>query len=52
MEDGAVVIAAASSEAWKTGESPVTFQNWYGGEDYDGVKALQMKGLGYAGGRA
>lgn len=44
MEDGAVVIAAASSEAWKTGESPVTFQNWYGGEDYDGVKALQMKG--------
>ena len=33
--DGTVEIAAASDESWKIGESPVTFQNWYGGEDFD-----------------
>lgn len=43
-EDGSVELLAASDESWRMGESPVTFQNWYGGEDYDGQKALQMKG--------
>ena len=27
-----------------TGGSPVTFQNWYGGEDFDGRRAVAMKG--------
>lgn len=33
-----------SDESWKIGESPVTFQNWYGGEDFDGQKAQRLKG--------
>ena len=43
-EDGSVELLAASDESWRMGESPITFQNWYGGEDYDGQKALRMKG--------
>lgn len=43
-EDGTAEILAISDETWKMGESPVTFQNWYGGEDYDGRKAALMKG--------
>ena len=42
--DGTVEIAAASDESWKIGESPVTFQNWYGGEDFDGQKAQRLRG--------
>ncbi len=42
--DGSVELAAATDESWKMKESAVTFQNWYGGEDYDGQKAEQMKG--------
>lgn len=34
-ENGERRIAAASDENWKWTESPVVFQNWYGGEDYD-----------------
>ncbi len=43
-EDGSVELAAATDETWEIGESAVTFQNWYGGEDYDGQKAERMKG--------
>lgn len=34
-EDGETETVLVSGEHWKCGESPVTFQNWYGGEDYD-----------------
>lgn len=44
LTDGTVETAAVSGETWKIGESPVTFQNWYGGEDYDALKALREKG--------
>lgn len=37
--DGRVEVAAASGESWKITESPVTLQNWYGGEDYDARRA-------------
>ena len=43
-EDGRREIVAASREGWKIADGPVTFQNWYGGEDYDAVRALEMKG--------
>lgn len=42
--DGSVELAAATNEAWEIGESAVIFQNWYGGEDYDGQKAEWLKG--------
>jgi len=43
-EDGSVELLTASDESWKMGDSPITFQNWYGGEDFDGQKAFGMKG--------
>ncbi len=30
-----------SDENWRVCKSPVTFQNWYGGEDYDATKKCQ-----------
>lgn len=44
MRDGSVIAAASSGEDWRIKESFITFQNWYGGEDYDGTLALKMKG--------
>lgn len=41
-ENGAVETVLASGEHWKCGESPVTFQNWYGGEDYDARLAFTL----------
>ena len=43
-KDKSVEILAASDESWTTGDSPVTFQNWYGGEDFDGRRAAALKG--------
>ncbi|OCT15088.1 hypothetical protein A8709_13325 [Paenibacillus pectinilyticus] len=34
-EDGSVEIVAATDQAWQLTDSPITFNNWYGGEDYD-----------------
>ena len=48
-KDGSVELLAASGESWEMGESPITFQNWYGGEDFDGKKALEMKGWDMSG---
>ena len=42
--DGRVETAAVSDESWRWTESAVTFQNWYGGEDYDGLRALELAG--------
>lgn len=42
--DGRVETAAVSDSSWKIAESAVTFQNWYGGEDYDAVRALFFAG--------
>lgn len=42
--DGSVETVAVSGPSWRYEESPITFQNWYGGEDYDGVRALEMQG--------
>lgn len=42
--DGRVETAAVSDASWKIAESAVTFQNWYGGEDYDAVRALELTG--------
>lgn len=36
-QDGTLEIAAVSDMGWKWTESPILFQNWYGGEDYDGT---------------
>ncbi len=41
--DGTVETALVSNETWKIIESPVTFQNWYGGEDYDAQAAIKKK---------
>jgi alpha-L-rhamnosidase len=42
--DGTVETALVSNEAWKITDSPITFQNWYGGEDYDALAALKKTG--------
>ncbi|MDO4292129.1 MAG: family 78 glycoside hydrolase catalytic domain [Eubacteriales bacterium] len=42
--DGRIITAVSSDESWSLFESPVTFQNWYGGEDYDGQRALALRG--------
>jgi alpha-L-rhamnosidase len=34
-EDGRVEVVAATDDAWQLTDSPITFNNWYGGEDYD-----------------
>lgn len=45
-QDGSLEIAAATgiSGDWRWNYSPIVFQNWYGGEDYDGIRAEQMAG--------
>ena len=40
--DGRVETAAVTDSSWRVAESAVTFQNWYGGEDYDGQRALAL----------
>lgn len=35
--DGRREVIAVSDENWLWRESPIIFQNWYGGEDYDGT---------------
>ncbi|WMJ86880.1 alpha-L-rhamnosidase [Anaerocolumna sp. MB42-C2] len=42
--DGTIETALVSNETWKITDSPITFQNWYGGEDYDAQAALKNKG--------
>lgn len=37
-KNGARKLSAVSDESWLWKESPVVFQNWYGGEDYDACK--------------
>lgn len=37
-QNGTRKLAAVSNESWLWKESPVIFQNWYGGEDYDACK--------------
>lgn len=37
-QNGTRTLAAVSDESWKWTESPIVFQNWYGGEDYDACK--------------
>ncbi|WP_141503092.1 family 78 glycoside hydrolase catalytic domain [Paenibacillus luteus] len=38
--DGEVKYIAATDENWKLTDSPITFNNWYGGEDYDATAEL------------
>lgn len=37
-ENGRREIAVLTDDKWKWKESAVTFQNWYGGEDYDATR--------------
>jgi alpha-L-rhamnosidase len=39
-KDGRTKIMAATNNTWKVTESPITFNNWYGGEDYDAIKEI------------
>lgn len=39
-DDGVVEIVAATDERWKLTGSPITFNNWYGGEDYDATAEI------------
>lgn len=39
--DGQREIIAVSDENWSWKESPIIFQNWYGGEDYDGTLEIE-----------
>jgi alpha-L-rhamnosidase len=34
----------ASDESWKYTDSPITFNSWFGGEDYDARRAAQLAG--------
>lgn len=47
-QDNHTEIVAATDESWKWTESPIVFQNWYGGEDYDAT--LEQKGWNTPGG--
>jgi alpha-L-rhamnosidase len=38
--NGCVEIVAATDETWKLTNSPITFNNWYGGEDYDATAEI------------
>jgi alpha-L-rhamnosidase len=38
--NGHVDIVAASDDTWKITNSPITFNNWYGGEDYDATAEI------------
>ena len=40
-EDGRTDIVAATDNSWKLTVSPITFNNWYGGEDYDGTAEIE-----------
>lgn len=42
--DGTIETALISNDTWKITGSPITFQNWYGGEDYDAREAVKLKG--------
>lgn len=44
FSDGRVETTAISDSSWKITESAITFQNWYGGEDYDSVRAKEIAG--------
>lgn len=37
-ESGERYTAVSSDKSWKWTNSPIVFQNWYGGEDYDATK--------------
>jgi alpha-L-rhamnosidase len=38
--DGRVDVVAATDDTWKWTDSPITFNNWYGGEDYDATTEI------------
>ena len=40
-EDGKTEIADMTGREWKIAKSPVIFNNWYGGEDYDARKEIE-----------
>lgn len=40
MQNGQNIILVLSDENWLWKESPIIFQNWYGGEDYDSTLEL------------
>ncbi|MDQ0062258.1 family 78 glycoside hydrolase catalytic domain [Paenibacillus harenae] len=39
-EDGSIEVVAATDGSWKITDSPITFNNWYGGEDYDATAEI------------
>lgn len=39
-QDGSTEIVAATNDSWSIIESPITFNNWYGGEDYDATREI------------
>lgn len=39
--DGVVEVVAATDERWRLIDSPITFNNWYGGEDYDATAEIE-----------
>lgn len=41
-KDGTVEPVLSTGEDWRWQEGPVTFQNWYGGEDYDARVAASL----------
>lgn len=46
-QNGTKKLAAVSNESWLWKESPVIFQNWYGGEDYDACREQSDWNLPY-----
>ena len=40
--DGETVKILVSDEKWSVAQSPITFQNWYGGEDFDATLKPEM----------
>ncbi|GLX68451.1 family 78 glycoside hydrolase catalytic domain [Paenibacillus glycanilyticus] len=38
--DGEVQYIAATDENWRLTDSPITFNNWFGGEDYDATAEI------------
>ena len=41
--DGSITTVA-SDDSWKYTDSPITFNTWFGGEDYDARRAAQLAG--------
>lgn len=39
--DGHIEIVAATDQHWKLTDSPIKFNDWYGGEDYDGNAEIE-----------